>query len=84
MQKIMEEHTISSSDELISLLEVALGECSLTKQYSVHVTLERVNVKWNLIENYDFLNAIYGGILEEGNQIIEDVTIDIVGGKQND
>ena len=84
MQKIMEEHTISSSDELISLLEVALGECGLTKQYSVHVTLERVNGKWKLIENYDFLNAIYGGILEDGNQIIEDVTIDIVGGKQND
>lgn len=84
VQKIMEKHTISSSDELISLLEVALGECNLTKQYSVHVTLKKVNGKWKLIENYDFLNAIYGGILEEGNQIIEDLTIDIVGGKQND
>ena len=84
MQEITEEHTISSSDELHSLLEAALGESSLTKQYSVSVSLERVNGEWNLVENYDFLNAIYGGILEEGKQIIENVTTDIAGGKHND
>ena len=84
MQGIAEKHTISSSDELISLLEAALDESSLTKQYSVYVTLEMVNGEWNLVENYDFLNAIYGGILEEGKQIIENVTTDITGGKHND
>lgn len=84
MQEITEEHTISSSDELLSLLKAALGESSLTKQYSVSVSLERVNGEWNLIENFDFLNAIYGGILEEGKQIIENVTTDITGGKHND
>lgn len=84
MQEITEEHIISSSDELLSLLETALGESSLTKQYSVSVSLERVNGEWNLIENFDFLNAIHGGILKEGKQIIENVTTDITGGKYND
>lgn len=64
LQKVSNESNFKTPEKLLQSFSDKIKTSNDTKEYDVTVTLALMDKHWHLISDYEFNNAITGGILE--------------------
>lgn len=66
-------NSLESINDLLGALEDSLAAEYPEKEYTVEVTLQKNGDAWEIIPNEELMNALYGGLIEEGQRVITDI-----------
>lgn len=75
--------TLDSVTDLLDALNDSLSTEYPEKTYTVEVTLQKNGNTWEVIPNEELMNALYGGLIEEGQRILSEILENLAGVAEN-